>query len=80
MPTLAELSAKVDELQTKLDAEQEQIAAVITQLQTITADLQAQLDAANAAGGTDEERQAVMDKLNAAIADLEATIAPTPQP
>lgn len=74
MPTLQELSDKVDELQTALDAEQEQIQAAINGLnETITA-LQAQV----AEGGTTEERQAVLDKLNAIKTDLEGTI-PTPE-
>jgi len=72
MATIAELSAKVDELQVKLDAEQEQIQNAINALNETVASLQAQL----ADGGTAEERQAVLDKLNSAITDLEGTVAP----
>lgn len=75
MPTIQELSAKVDELQTALDDEQVQIQAAIDALKTAAADLQTQLDAAIAAGGTDAERQAVIDKINGVITDLQATIA-----
>lgn len=75
MPTLAELDAKVNELQTALDDEQIQIANAISSLQAIATDLQTQLDAQVAAGGTDAERQAVLDKLNNVITDLQATIA-----
>lgn len=70
MATLQELSAKVDELQTALDAEQQQIADAIAALQQTVTDLQAQLTD----GGTTEERQAVLDKLNAVITDLQGTV------
>ena len=79
MPTLQELSAKVDELQIALDIEQQQIAdllaqnqATITTLNETITTLQGQL----ADGGTSAERQAVLDKLNALKTDLEATVAP----
>lgn len=71
MPTLQELNAKVDELQTALDEEQVAIQAAIDALTTANADLQSQV----AAGGTDAERQAVVDKINAVIEDLKGTIA-----
>lgn len=71
MPTLSELSAKVDELQSALDSEQEQIKAAIDALTAANADLEAQV----AAGGTEAERQAVVDKINAVIEDLKGTIA-----
>lgn len=72
MPTLAELSAKVDELQTALDAEQQEIQDAINGLNTVITDLQGQV----ASGGTEADRQAVLDKLNTIKADLEATITP----
>ena len=75
MPTIQELSAKVDELQAALDAEQVDIQAAIDALKTAAADLQTQLDAAVAAGGTDADRQAVVDKINSVITDLQSTIA-----
>lgn len=70
MPTLAELSAKVDELQGVLDTEQAAIQEAINALNTTIADLQALVEA----GGTEAERQAVVDKLEALKADLEGTV------
>lgn len=70
MPTLQELSAKVDELQVALDAEQEQIQAAIDALNVIIADLRANIGD----GGTADERQAVLDKINGVIEDLKGTI------
>lgn len=71
MPTIQELSAKVDELQTALDEEQTAIQAAIDALTTANADLQVLVTA----GGTEADRQAVSDKLDAVITDLKATIA-----
>lgn len=70
MATIQEINEKVDALQAALDAEQEQIAAAIAALQTTNAALQALI----ADGGTAEERQAVADKLDAVITDLQATV------
>lgn len=77
MPTIDELSAKVDEVQAALDAEQQQVADLLAEknstietLNGVVADLQTQL----ADGGTTEQRQAVLDKLNSLKADLEATV------
>lgn len=70
MPTLPELSARVDELQIALDAEQVEIQNAINNLQETITLLEAQV----VAGGTEAERQAVLDKLNGIVADLEATI------
>lgn len=70
MPTLQELSDKVDELQTALDNEQIAIQAAIDTLTAANVDLTAQV----AAGGTEAERQAIVDKINSVIADLQATI------
>lgn len=79
MPTLEEISAKADELQTALDAEQQQVADLLAQKDTTIntlnetiAELQTQL----ADGGTAEQRQAVLDKLNGLKTDLESTVAP----
>ena len=79
MPTLQELSDKVDELQVALDAEQQQVAdllaakdATIATLNSTIADLQALV----AAGGTEAERQAILDKLTTLKTDLESTVAP----
>lgn len=79
MPTLEEISAKADELQIALDAEQQQVAdllalkeAAITSLtETVT-----NLEALVAEGGTAEQRQAVLDKLNGTLTDLQGTVAP----
>lgn len=76
MPTLPELSAQVDALQAALDAEQQEIADAIAALQTANADLVLLV----AAGGTEAERQAVSDKITAAIEDLQGTINATPPP
>lgn len=72
MPTLQELSDKVDELQTALDAEQQQVADAIAALNTTISDLQALVSA----GGTEADRQAILDKLNTIKTDLEGTVAP----
>jgi hypothetical protein len=76
MANIQELTAQVDELQTALDAEQEQILQSIGDLQQSIADLQALV----ADGGTAEQRQALADKLTAIKTDLEGTVTPeTPE-
>lgn len=70
MATIAELTAKVNELETALNAEQEQISTAIAALQT-TID---ELNANTSGGGTAEERQALADKLDAIVTDLKSTI------
>lgn len=70
MPSLQELSDKVDQLQSDLDAEQQQIKDAIDALTQANADLQALVTA----GGTEEERQAISDKIDAVITDLKGTI------
>jgi septal ring factor EnvC (AmiA/AmiB activator) len=72
MANITELTAKVDALQTALDAEQQQIADAIAALNQSITDLQALV----ADGGTAEERQALADKLDAIKTDLEGTVAP----
>jgi uncharacterized coiled-coil protein SlyX len=79
-PTIEEISAKADELQGALDAEQAQVAtllaekdATITTLGETITELQGQI----ADGGTAEQRQAVVDKLVAFKADLESTVTPS---
>lgn len=67
MATLAELSAKVDSLQTALDEEQQQVANKIAELEAVAAELRA-------SGGTTADRQAVADKIDAIAADLKSTI------
>ncbi len=70
MPTIKEIQAQVDRLQETLDAEQMQITAAIDKLNETIADLKQQL----ADGGTAEERQAVLDKLQSISDDLKNTI------
>lgn len=74
MATIQQLSAKVDALQAALDTEQQQILDAIAALQeTVEA-----LEALVADGGTEAERQALSDKLDAIIADLQSTIDENP--
>lgn len=70
MATIAELSAKVDELQGVVDTEQEQIAAAVATLNQTIIDLQAIIDA----GGDPTAIQAIIDKVDVVITDLKATI------
>jgi len=70
MATIDEINAKVDELQSALDAEQVEIKEAIDALAATVADLTAQLGD----GGTTEQRQAVIDKLNATLVDLQGTV------
>jgi|ERR1044072_8051610 tetrahydromethanopterin S-methyltransferase subunit B len=72
MATIQELSAKVDALQAALDQEQQEILDAIDALEQTIEDLQALV----VDGGTEAERQAVSDKLDAVIADLQATVNP----
>lgn len=69
MATIAELSEKVDELQVSLDVEQQKIADAIAALNLVVVDLKASLEGA----ATPEAIQAVVDKVDAVKADLEAT-------
>ena len=78
MATLAEIQALLTETQTSLDAEQQAVADLNAQKDATIATLNqtiADLIAAQADGGTPEERQAVIDSLTALKADLEATVA-----
>lgn len=88
MASLQQLSAKVGELNTKVDAlqatvdtEQQQISDAIAAQTTLIEQLRQQLTD----GGTEAERQAVLDlaetvlgKLNTAQSDIQSTIADTP--
>lgn len=83
---VADLNAKADALQVSLDAEQEQLAAllatnaqVVTDLNTRIAELQAIIDAGGSA--TPEQLQALSDgiktatdKLDTTKADLEGSV------
>jgi len=78
MPTLAELSAKVDELQTSLDNEQSRIQELLTEKDTTITTLNETITTLQASvqeGGSVEERQAVLDKLTTLKTDLEETVA-----
>lgn len=79
MASIAQLTEKVDALQTALDAEQQEIQDAIAALNTTVQELRDQI--ANNEGGTVEERQALADKLDAIKSDLEGTInKPEPEP
>lgn len=67
MATIQELEAKVDEVQTALDEEQQQIANAVAAFEATIAELRA-------SGGTAADRQRIADKLAATTADLKATI------
>jgi hypothetical protein len=79
MPTLLEIQTLADDLQVALDAEQAQVAALLAQKDAAIVALEetvVALEALVAEGGTAAERQALLDKLVATKADLEATVAP----
>lgn len=77
MSKATELQEQVELLQASVDAEQAQIAALlegqqvtITQLESVIADLEAQV----AATGSPADLQAVLDKVVAIKADVESTV------
>jgi len=74
MAKISDIEAKVDQLQQTLDNEQEQIKKAIDDLNRVVEDLRQQL----ADGGTEEDRQRILDKLSSTIADLESTIPDAP--
>lgn len=83
MPTLEEINLKVDELQTALDAEQQQVKDLNAEKDATIATLEAtvaELQAAQGDGGTPEARQAVLDKLNGLLTDLKSTVPDESQP
>lgn len=67
MATIAELNAKLDQLQSDLDAEQQAVANKIAELEAVA-------EALRVSGGSDADRQAAADKIDAIAADLKATI------
>lgn len=75
MATLAELNTKIDELEATVNAEQEQITAAISGLQTTIDELRAQLEDQDTAA-----IQAAIDRLDAIKADLESTVADEEEP
>ncbi len=76
-PTLEQIQQKVNELQTALDAEQQQVKDLMAKkdstIQTLNANIIA-LEESVAEGGTAEQRQAVIDSLTALKTDLEGTV------
>lgn len=89
-PTLPELKAKVEELQTSVDLEQQQVADLLAEKEATNTALKADIVTLNeviatlqgqvADGGTPEERQAVLDKIIAVKDDVESTVAGTTPP
>lgn len=71
MAKLSDIANAVSDLQNSLDLEQKAILAAL-------AGMQSTIDSLNQMivdGGTESERQAVLDQLSAVKADLESTIA-----
>ena len=74
MATLEEVSAKADLLQQTLDQVQDKVAAGTAQLVNTINELKAQI----ATGSTDTAAlQAIADKLDASISDLNTTVIPS---
>jgi len=67
-----ELTAKVGELETSVNTEQQQVTDLIAQKDATIAALQAIIDAGNP--DNTPEIQAVLDKVQAVITDLETTV------
>ena len=80
MGQFEDLSAKIDELQGTVDSTQEQVATLLTEKTNTILALQAhvaELEAQVATGLTPEQLTASIEKLNAVIADVQGTVAPT---
>jgi chromosome segregation ATPase len=80
MADIKEIKAKVVELQSALDAEQQQVADLLAANQEAIATLQETVDRLNvmlADGGTVAERQEIVELLNQTKADLENTVTST---
>lgn len=76
---LAAVNAKVDELSAALTTEKQQVADLLAEKDSTIATLNetiAQLEAAQAEGGTAEDRAAIIAKLTTLKTELEATVPP----
>lgn len=77
MATIAELEVKLVDLQSTVDAEQEQIAALLEGQKTTIEGLEAQITELQAmvdAAPTPEQLQAVIDGLEAIKSDISGTV------
>lgn len=77
MASLAEIKALQEQTQVSLDAEQARVAELLAEKDATIATLGTtitSLEALVAAGGTEEQRQAILDGLTTLKADLEATV------
>jgi hypothetical protein len=80
-PTIVQLQTKVQELQTALDVEQQQVADLIAARDATIASLEGHiitLETMIAEGGTDAERQLLLESMQATLDDLKSTVPDQP--